>query len=1539
MSISLPSARARRGLCLAALSAIALTAGAAPAGATTEPQCPVPSPAQAASATPGAPTAVHALGNDASATVTWCAPVQGQAHVVSYTVKASNGQTLTAPVPNDYVIFTGLSNGAAYTFTVTANTASASGPAAGSNSVTPAPIPAPREVLRGRPERVSFDQYSLLIGGRRTVIYSGEFDPWRLPSPSLWLDRLEKMKADGLNAVTPYFDWDYHSPAPGVYDFAGVRDINLFLNDAQRAGLYVIARPGPYINAETDAGGFPGWVVTQQGKARTDAPDYVAAAEQWLSEVDPIIAAHQITRGGDVILYQVENELEYAEPATINYMAELEAKVRADGIDVPLTGNHNAVFQGTPGAVDIPGYDSYPLGFDCSNPSGFGTPPGFTHNPGVPLMIPEFQGGSYDSWGGSGYDNCYALTGPAFENVFYKSNFAQGVTIDSNYMTVGGTNWGWLPAPFMYTSYDYGSMIRESGEIGTPAHPGTVTGSKFGENKLIADFVASVKALAMTVAEAAPTLTNHDIVATARANPSDKTQFIYLRQANASSNATVHTHMALSVTPSFGYTYDDTAPQLTYTGSWSHVSNQSYTTGDYDQTESFSNTTGDSVSVTFTGTAVQWIAPTASNHGIADVYLDGKQVATVDGYSPSTNFQQVLYAASGLSNTTHTLKIVVSGQKNPASGGTYVSIDAINLPSPAAQADYYPSVPQQPGTSITLVGRDARMLLANYAFDGQQLQYSTSELMTHGVSGNQARAVLYGPAGTDGETVLRYPSRPVVSVLSGQVQSTWDAARHDLRLDYVHGGLAEVLISGGGRPALRLLVADTDLAEDLWPLATDRGLAVAQGAYLVRSARLTGATLALTGDTSAPGPLTVWAPPGVSGLSWNGRALAVSRRSDGALTGGLPGPAAVHLPALGNWRFRFESPEAQPDYNDSRWVLADHPTTTNPTPPVTTPVLYADDYGFHHGFIWYRGHFTATGTETGISLAANGGQHGAFEVWLNGAYLGANTSGNQQTQTFAFPPGTLRAGAGNVIAVLVQSSSHDEDGVYGYPPTDSQKNPRGLLGATLNGSAATVTWRLQGNTGGEQLQDPVRGPLNATGLYGTNHGWDLPGFPDGDWQHVSLPDPWTDRGLPEGIGWYRTTFRLDIPRQDFVPVAIHIDGPPHAASAESRAYLFLNGWLIGQYDNQLGPQHDFYVPAGLLDEQGTNTLAIADWALAPGSGGIGDVRLVALGNQLGGVPVTPVASPGYNPAVYGPPSPGAPTLGLATARTLAQPGQPFTVNAVLTDTSVKPLTDAALTLHAPSGWTVSRASTNLGTVPPGVSRRVSFTVTPPTSGLTPGAVALAAVATYNGGHTQQAGVTVQVPYASLGQSFNNSGITDDANPNPGPGFEGFDGAGTTYSAQGLAAAGLSPGAGVSADGLSFTWPNVPPAQPDNTMAEGQIVDVSGHGSKLGFLTATNNSPLSGAGVIYYTDGTTQSYSLNVGNFWYAAGTNGNPPNTQVASVNYANYPTGSSGHTIYVFETSVPINPAKTVEAVMLPPLSSVSGYQPALHVFALAVG
>jgi beta-galactosidase len=172
---------------------------------------------------------------------------------------------------------------------------------------------------------------------------------------------LKKMAAAGFITVSCYFDWGYHSPAPVVYDFTGVRDLDKFLDAAAAAGLHVIARPGPYINSETDSGGFPASLTTIQGRARSTAPDYLASAQERLSHIDPVIARHQLTNGtGTAIACQVENEFYDNSSAGQQYMQDLENKMRSDGITVPLTGNHDATFLQGLGATDIPGFDLYP---------------------------------------------------------------------------------------------------------------------------------------------------------------------------------------------------------------------------------------------------------------------------------------------------------------------------------------------------------------------------------------------------------------------------------------------------------------------------------------------------------------------------------------------------------------------------------------------------------------------------------------------------------------------------------------------------------------------------------------------------------------------------------------------------------------------------------------------------------------------------------------------------------------------------------------------------------------------------------------------------------------------------------------------------------------------------------------------------------------------------------------------------------------------------------------------------------------------------
>lgn len=101
-------------------------------------------------------------------------------------------------------------------------------------------------------------------------------------------------------------------------------------------------------------------------------------------------------------------------------------------------------------------------------------------------MIPEFHGGSFDPWGGEGFENCAILTNDDFEKVFYRNNFASGLKIVSYYMTYRGTNWGNLGYPLDYTSYDYGAAIMENREV---------TRAKYSEAKLIANFLASIASI------------------------------------------------------------------------------------------------------------------------------------------------------------------------------------------------------------------------------------------------------------------------------------------------------------------------------------------------------------------------------------------------------------------------------------------------------------------------------------------------------------------------------------------------------------------------------------------------------------------------------------------------------------------------------------------------------------------------------------------------------------------------------------------------------------------------------------------------------------------------------------------------------------------------------------------------------------------------------------------------------------------------------------------------------------------------------------
>lgn len=1185
-------------------------------------------------------------------------------------------------------------------------------PAAAREADGPPPAAAP--AADPTPHTVSYDGYSFLVDGRRTYLWSGEFHSFRLPSPDLWRDIFQKMKAAGFNSTSLYFDWGYHSPKPGVYDFTGVRDVDKLLDMAEDAGLYVIARPAPYINAEVDSGGLPGWLTTKAENNRSDDPRFLKYADEWLTQIDRIIARHQLTNGtGSVIAYQVENEYYNGSASARSYMKHLEDKARADGITVPLTGNNNGTFNSGDGALDVDGPDSYPQGFDCSNPTKWNGVPdiSYDHPAGKPLYSPEFQGGAFDPWGGPGYDKCAQLINDQFANVFYKQNIAVGATAQSFYMTYGGTNWGWLSMPQNYTSYDYGAAIRETRQFDP----------KYDEDKLIGYFTQAVAPLTKTDAIRATPPDDSAVVDTARMNPDTKTQFHVLRHGNSTSTAVDRTHIALDFNAQPAgdttYTWDDPDSALQYSGSWSHVADTSYTGGDYKHTESFSNKAGDSLTVPFDGTAIRWIGSKTNNHGNADVYLDGTKVATVDD-SGSEN-QAVIFQKTGLTPGAHTLKIVVTGTHGSGSTDNYVAIDAIDVPTgTAAEQPTYPVVPQQPGTAITLDGRDSHVIVANYRLGEAQLQYSTSELMTDATIGDRDVAVLYGDTDSDGETVLRYASKPTVTATGGTVTTTWDATTGDLRLDYTHKGLIRVTVTAPGQRPLLLLVGDKATAKTFWRQDTATGPVLVRGTHLLRTATSldNGRTVALTGDNADDNNIEVFTSAGH--VTWNGRPVKTRTTDTPSLTGKIPTAAAIHLPALTNWKHAEESPEAAPGFDDTSWQVADRTTTNSVSGINKLPVLYADDYGFHTGNTWYRGRFHASGKETGIHLVSDsGGGAQAFSAWLNGTFLGSSTTGSAD---FTFPAGAVRSQGDNVLSVLTVNMGHEED----YNSTNGNKTARGLTSASLVGAPLTsVTWRLQGVRGGEDLQDPVRGPLSTGGLYGERAGWSLPGYPDAKWNRVSLPT--TD--TRPGVSWYRTDVSLDLPRGQDTSLGLTFTDDP---ARKYRATIFVNGWQVGNYVNYLGPQHTFPVPNGILDPNGRNSIAIAVWNLDGSTGGLGKVSLTNYGSYASSLRVAQNDSPRYDARKYAMPKrPGA-DVTLAVPDT-AQPSEAFTASTtVAVPKGGSPASDLTAALSAPDGWSVSATSpTSLTYLRPGKSATFTWKVQPPAGDL-PSASALTTTVRY-----------------------------------------------------------------------------------------------------------------------------------------------------------------------------------------------------------------
>lgn len=147
----------------------------------------------------------------------------------------------------------------------------------------------------------------LRYGDLEIPLVSGEFHYWRVLREN-WERILTRIAEMGLRTIATYVPWNYHELAPGRYDFKGEsspqRDLAGFMDLVQKAGLYLIMRPGPYIYSEWEYGGVPERAAR---KHRLD-PQFLEWSRDYIEAVCHVIVPRQLTRGGNVILVQADNE-------------------------------------------------------------------------------------------------------------------------------------------------------------------------------------------------------------------------------------------------------------------------------------------------------------------------------------------------------------------------------------------------------------------------------------------------------------------------------------------------------------------------------------------------------------------------------------------------------------------------------------------------------------------------------------------------------------------------------------------------------------------------------------------------------------------------------------------------------------------------------------------------------------------------------------------------------------------------------------------------------------------------------------------------------------------------------------------------------------------------------------------------------------------------------------------------------------------------------------------------------------------------------
>lgn len=306
---------------------------------------------------------------------------------------------------------------------------------------------------------------TFLLNGEPFIIKAAEMHYPRIPRP-YWEHRIQMCKALGMNTICLYVFWNIHEQKEGEFDFTENNDIREFVRLAQKNGMYVIVRPGPYVCAEWEMGGLPWWLLKKKDiKLRDNDPYYMERVAIFEEEVAKQLSDMTIDKGGPIIMVQVENEFgAYAtNKPHVRAIRDILRKVGFDKVAL-FQCDWSSTFQNN-GLEDLIWTINFGTGANIEKQ--------FENlskaRPEAPLMCSEFWSGWFDRWGSQHETRNSETMIKGMQEMLDR-----GISF-SLYMTHGGTTWGhWAGAnnpPYTpdVTSYDYDAPISESG-VATPKY-------------------------------------------------------------------------------------------------------------------------------------------------------------------------------------------------------------------------------------------------------------------------------------------------------------------------------------------------------------------------------------------------------------------------------------------------------------------------------------------------------------------------------------------------------------------------------------------------------------------------------------------------------------------------------------------------------------------------------------------------------------------------------------------------------------------------------------------------------------------------------------------------------------------------------------------------------------------------------------------------------------------------------------------------------------------------------------------------------------